>query len=145
MHCKHCGGQISNDSNFCSICGGKVDPLVGFSGDDHKQSERDFLDNQSKSNLTATNLSKGDKGILFAFVLMVGLRIFWLISGKINEGKSYAEMEDFLKYVVKPSYILFWTIPFILALHISKKNVSHILATIGLIVMGLSVYENYIE
>ncbi len=27
MHCKHCGSQIDADSNFCSFCGGVVEPL----------------------------------------------------------------------------------------------------------------------
>jgi len=146
MHCKHCGNQIDNDSKFCSFCGGKVDPP--------KISQPQIiietptppvnLSNPSQS-VSQSSFTRQDNGLLIAFIIMVGLRLYWIIFDLANKGKDYLEIENTIKYFIKPTYLIFWAIPIVLALYVKRKEQKIIMLILGIVALGWSIYENYIK
>lgn len=146
MHCKHCGNQIENDSKFCSFCGGKIEP-IGQSIPIQQPISNEPFNNpvtERPHNISQKN-ANSDKGLLVAFAVMVGLRLFWFVSDLINKDKSYSDLETYINFVIKPSYIVFWSVPLILALFSKKKEQRIILLVISLVIIGWTIYENFIK
>lgn len=146
MHCKHCGNQIENDSKFCSFCGGKIEPISQSIATQQPTSNEAYNNPVTETpHINYQNLANSDKGLLVAFVVMVGLRLFWFISDLINKDKSYSDMETYINFVSKPSHIVFWSVPLILALFSKRKEQRIILLVISLVIIGLTIYENFIK
>ena len=146
MHCKHCGNQIENDSKFCSFCGGKIEPISQSIVTQQPTSNEAYNNPVNETpHINSQNLANSDKGLLVAFAVMVGLRLFWFISDLINKDKSYLDMETYINFVIKPSYIVFWSVPLILALFSKRKEQRIILLVISLVIIGLTIYENFIK
>ncbi|RZK48811.1 MAG: zinc ribbon domain-containing protein [Pedobacter sp.] len=108
MHCKHCGNQIENDSKFCSFCGGKIEPISQSIPIQPTSNEPSNNPVTETPHINTQNLANSDKGLLVAFALMVGVRLFWFVSDLINKDKSYSDLETYINYVIKPSYIVFF-------------------------------------
>jgi hypothetical protein len=144
MHCKHCGNQIENDSKFCSFCGGKIEPIGQSIPLQYPPTNEPIIKHETVNNNTQ-NQANSDKGLLVAFVVMVGLKLFWIISDYINKYKSYSDLETYINFVIKPSYIVFWSVPLILALFSKRKEQRIILLIISLAFIGLNIYENFIK
>lgn len=71
MHCKHCGLQIDDDSNYCSNCGGAVAPVGKVPVD--------------------TEPVQSDTGLIISYCMMVGIRLFWVVYDWVNKDTSYEE------------------------------------------------------
>lgn len=146
MHCKHCGNQIENDSKFCSFCGGKIEPISqSIPIQQYTSNEPSNIPVTESPHINTQNLANSDKGLLVAFAVMVGLRLFWFVSDLINKDKSYSDLETYINYVIKPSYIVFWSVPLILALFSKRKEQRIILLVISLAIIGWTIYENFIK
>ena len=94
MHCKHCGNQIENDSKFCSFCGGKINPIDQSISTQQQINTESFnkpVIETSKDNIQ--NQANSDIGLIIAFAVMVGLRLFWYIYDLITNGKSFSDLE----------------------------------------------------
>lgn len=146
MHCKHCGNQIENDSKFCSYCGGKIDPIGQSISTQQPIITESFIKpviETSKDNIQYQTNS--DKGLLIAFAILVGLRLFWFTYDLINKGKSFSDLETYRNYLIKPSYIVFWSVPLILALFIKRKEKRIVFLIISLVIIGWTIYENFIK
>jgi hypothetical protein len=146
MHCKHCGNPIENDSKFCSFCGGKIEQIGQSIPIHHLPTNKPIIKPTIETvNYKTQNQANSDKGLLVAFAVMVGLRLFYIISDFINKDKAYADLEAYINFVIKPSYIVFWSVPLILALF-SKRKVQRItLLIISLTIIGWTIYENFIK
>lgn len=146
MHCKHCGNQIENDSKFCSFCGGKIEPIGQSIPIQQSISNQPFnnLVTERPHKITQNN-ANSDKGLLLAFAVIVGLRLFWFVSDLINKDKSYSDLETYINFVIKPSYIVFWSVPLILALFSKRKEQRIILLVISLVIICWTIYENFIK
>lgn len=146
MHCKHCGNQIENDSKFCSFCGGKIEPIGQSIPIHHPPTNEPIIAPVPETvNYNTQNQANCDKGLLVAFAVMVGLRLFWFISDLINKDKAYSDLETYINFVIKPSYIVFWSVPLILALFSKRKEQRIILLIISLAIIGWTIYENFIK
>lgn len=146
MHCKHCGNQIENDSKFCSFCGGKIDPIGQTIPTQQPINTEPIIHPVTEtSEYNLQNQVNNDKGLLIAFAVMVGARLFWFISDLVNKEKSYSDLETFNDFVIKPSYIVFWSVPLILALFSKRKEQRIILLIISLMILGWTIYENFIK
>ena len=142
MHCKHCGTQIENDSKFCSVCGGKTEPI-------QQQVEMQKPLNQilSTSNIT-TNLEepKSEKltnAFLIIALINFGFILFWniirVISSK-GDNDIYTKME----IIFKPLDILnLISVTFLCLLFTKKKEHKTILLIIGILLLGWGIYVNY--
>jgi hypothetical protein len=147
MHCKHCGSKIDDDSKFCQSCGGNVgqmgqplstqQPINLNTGADTKEIEQ--------INIHKKKFRSQDKGLLIAFILMVGVRLFWIAWDNIIKGKSYSEIEPLVKYFLNPSYIVFWSAPICLALFSRRKEQRIILFIISVIIIGWTIYITYFK
>ncbi|WP_276979158.1 zinc ribbon domain-containing protein [Flavobacterium filum] len=146
MHCKHCGNQIENDSKFCSFCGGKIEP-IGQSIPIQQPISNEPLNNPvtERPRNNSQNHANSDKGLLVAFAVMVGLRLFWFVSDLLNKDKSYSDLETYINFVIKPTYVVFWSVPLILALFSKRKEQRIILLVISLVIIGWTIYENFIK
>lgn len=121
MHCKHCGSQIHNDSKYCSYCGGQVEAPVD------------------------TNLIQSDQGLVIAFCMMVGIRLFWLVYDYFSKDVAYYEKLVSFKFIIKPSYVIFWSIPLVLAVFVGRRSLRPLLMFVGFCMLFLSVYDNFIK
>ncbi len=146
MHCKHCGNQIDNDSKFCSFCGGKVEPIDQSHPTNQSISREQFIISPlSEINNNKQSQTNSDNGLLVAFSVMVGLRFFWIISDFVNKDKSYSDLETYYTFVIKPTYILFWSVPLIIALFSKRKEQRIILLIISLMLIVWTIYEHFIK
>ncbi|MEI6880492.1 MAG: zinc ribbon domain-containing protein [Bacteroidota bacterium] len=127
MHCKHCGNQIENDSNFCSVCGGKVNPIEqsAFAQPLHK----DLATPQQNTNLQidrkleevfGIEISKPVIGIYMLWFLLhlilllsnwntidYANKYFWPFSkySQISDTKYY-DLTEFFSYTIVPLIII---------------------------------------
>lgn len=124
MHCKHCGNQIDDDSRYCSHCGGQI---------------------QAPVETNPAYFSQSDTVLIVAFCMMVGLRLFWLLYEWANRYTSYEDKVLSFKFIVKPSYVVFWSIPLILAVFIRTRSLRTIFLLCGFFVLLLAVYDNFIK
>ncbi|MCR9098975.1 MAG: zinc ribbon domain-containing protein [bacterium] len=145
MHCKHCGNQIEDDSKFCSFCGGRVEFVRQATSAIHARTHETVSNPASVVPNNSPTSGNGDAGLLVAFIMMVGIRLFWFISDIFTKEKEYAQIESYYEYVVKPSYILFWATPIVLALYSKRKTQKLTLLVLGLLVLAWSIYENFIK
>ncbi len=140
MHCKHCGNKIDNDSKFCSFCGGKVESIVQTSSS--QQNSTNQSDNFG--NEIIQNQVNNEKGLLLAFSVLVGSKLLWMVSDFINKTKTYEEVESYNNFILKPSFIIFWSVPLILAYFIKRNEIKTILLIISLVILGVAIYDNFI-
>lgn len=142
MHCKHCGNQIENDSKFCTFCGGKIEPIGQSIPAQQPTSNKPFNNPVTETpHINTQNLVNSDKGLLVAFTVMVGIRLFWEVYKLISKGKYYSDLEYYIYYAIRASYIVFWSVPLILALFSKRKEQRIILLVISLAVLGWTIYK----
>jgi hypothetical protein len=140
MHCKHCGNQIENDSNFCSFCGGKTVPIG-----ETFQTQQPLTQVQSENIVTqsekpAYQSSRHDNGYFVAGILFFGLQVFWTLFTKFVDNWY----SDF-KYVVIGVNILFSALPILLSIYTKKKEHKIVLLIMGLLLIGWSIYAYFIQ
>lgn len=140
MHCKHCGNQIENDSKFCSFCGGKIDPIGQTIPTQQPltqvQNENVLTQQSEKPSYTS---SSNDNGYLIAGIYFFTIQLIWVLFSKFVEG--WYEY----RYVTASINIVFMGLPILFALYTKKKEHKTILLIIGLILIGWTVYENFIK
>lgn len=130
MHCKHCGNTIDNDSKYCAHCGGQVDPIS------QAPDKKDLIDNDPV---------QSDLGLIIAFCIMAGIRLCWYVINIINENSSRDTAIILNKLITKPTLVIFWSVPMILALSIRYKALSRILLVVGAIMLGMTVYDQLLK
>lgn len=144
MYCNFCVKVIEDNSNFCSFCGGKVITQESLSYSKKNDIENPFhkaepelLKKTSKKSLNR------DQGFLFSFLIMVGLRFFWIAMGKMTIGKDVVQLDYIVKYLMKPSYVIFWCVPLLMAFYVKRMDQKLLMILFGIIALAMSVYENY--
>jgi hypothetical protein len=146
MYCNYCVKVIEDNSNFCSFCGGIVTSKDNLAFAGKEKIENPF--HKEEPELVKKTLKKvlnRDQGFLFSFVIMVGLRFFWIAMGKMNIGKNVVELDYTIKYLMKPSYVIFWCIPLLMAFYVKRMDQKLLMILFGIIVIALSVFENYLQ
>ena len=147
MYCKHCGNQVENDSKFCSFCGGLIDQVGQMSHSTEQnpnlQTSEDV--NIGNNSLFRKKLIKNDIGTLIAFGLIVGLQLFWYINNFLNQTNNTVNIDAFIFYILKPSYVFYWTAPIILALTCFGKIQRNILFVIGIAMFAFNLYLIYFK
>lgn len=147
MFCRHCGNEIENGSRFCSFCGGLIDndgQIILFHEPNPNIPTSVGESNKSNS-LIRRDLIKNDFGILIAFLLMVGLNLFWTIGDLINKADKTQWIDAFFIYIIKPSYVFFWIILIVMAVSSFGKMQRNILLIIGIGVFGFNLYLIYFK
>jgi uncharacterized OB-fold protein len=142
MHCKHCGAQIENDSKFCSVCGGKTEPI-----EQRVEMQQPLNQILSTSNITTnfeeTKSEKFTNAFLIIALINFGFILFWNIIREIsNKGDNdiYTKME----IIFKPIDILnLVSVTFLCLLFTKKKEHKTILLIIGILLLGWGIYANY--
>ena len=142
MHCKHCGTQIENDSKFCSVCGGKTEPI-----EQRVEMQQPINQILSTSNITTnfeeTKSEKFTNAFLIIALINFGFILFWNIIREIsNKGDNdiYTKME----IIFKPIDILnLVSVTFLCLLFTKKKEHKTILLIIGILLLGWGIYANY--
>jgi hypothetical protein len=130
MHCKHCGNSIDNDSKYCAHCGGQVEPISQI---------------PDKKDLTDIDPVQGDLGLIIAFCIMVGMRIFWYLIRAIEDNSSAETVDIYRKVFMKPSYVIFWSVPLILAVFMKYKELRRILLVVGSVILAMAVYDHFLK
>ncbi|WP_343691790.1 zinc ribbon domain-containing protein [Chitinophaga sp.] len=130
MHCKHCVNPIDNDSKYCAYCGKQVSPISQF------PDEKDLIDNDPV---------QSDLGLIIAFCIMAGIRICWYVINIIGENSSRDTAILLNKLITKPTLVIFWSVPMVLALSIRYKALSRILLVVGAIILGITVYDQLLK
>lgn len=139
MHCKHCGNQIENDSKFCSFCGGKIDPIGQTIPTQQPvtqvQNENVFTQSERPIHQSSSN----DNGYLIAGIYFFTIQLIWVLFSKFVD--SWYEY----RYVTASINIVFMGMPILFAIYTKKKDHKTILLIVGLILIGWTVYENFIK
>jgi zinc-ribbon domain len=80
MHCKQCGNPIDSNSKFCSYCGVNVDPPTLSQPQVVVEAlHPKVYSSDPTHNIFKSRFSRPDRGLLIAFIMMLGLRLFWII------------------------------------------------------------------
>jgi hypothetical protein len=145
MYCKYCGKTIEDNSRFCSFCGGNQHLLrQTFSSENPSTRELEkSTQNYRKSN--TIGLNHPDTGIIIAFYLLVGFRLFWFISDLVNKDKTYDELKDYNNFIMKPTFVFFWSIPLIMAIYAKNKDHKLIMLIVSVILIGWTIYLEFIK
>lgn len=142
MHCKHCGTQIENDSKFCSVCGGKIEPIelrIEIQQPANQiHSAPNFTPNSEK-----TTIEKFANAFLIIGIIDFSFFLFWEVLNKISkdlEPTTYSKLE----VVLKPIWLVNICITIILcSLFAKKKEHKSILLILGILMLGWSIYVQY--
>ena len=143
MHCKHCGNKIENDSKFCSFCGGKVESIVQTSSSQENLKNHPYYKSENGNDILQNQVNS-DKGLIVAFSIIVGSKLLWMILDFINKNKTYEEVESYNNFILKPSFLVFWSVPLILAYFSKRNEMRTILLIISLAILGVAIYDNFI-
>ena len=145
MYCNYCVKVIEDNSHFCSFCGGKTISQASLSYSKKKDIENPFhkRDPELVKKTSKKSLSR-DQGFLIAFFIMVGLRFFWIVLEKLKHGKNLAQLNVINKILLKPSYVVFWSIPLLMAFYVKKKEQRLLMLILGIIALAMSIYDNYL-
>lgn len=139
MHCRHCGNQIENDSKFCSFCGGKIDPIGQTIPTQQPLTQVQNENVLKQSEKPSYQSSSNDNGYLIAGIYFFTIQLIWVLFSKFVD--SWYEY----RYVTASINIVFMGMPILFALYAKKKEHKTILLIVGLILIGWTVYENFIK
>ncbi|NTW33851.1 MAG: zinc ribbon domain-containing protein [Bacteroidetes bacterium] len=103
MHCKHCGNKIDSDSKFCSFCAGKVEPIMTYNPQPTAllKENTEVLNNETSSLNKNQRILNQDNGLLIAFLILSGLRLFWYLFNLYSKDKSFEDLLPFINYILK--------------------------------------------